>query len=194
MKRTLDCDIVRFALRPNPKCLRHLAQYPDDPLRTPSVRGAIVRGSFDDELFLVGRYIKPNLRLELFTVEHSQLLADGSIDPTFRHFGRAWYHGGLESTQSGVLSAHARAVLLDQVFGLDVRIRPSLTGTFHIGLWFEEPTDVADGRAATSAAPSMGHSFNGGPLALISVPVAATGLGPLCTDPSPRVPLASALP
>src|SRR5687767_9545503 len=54
----MEQDIVRFALQPNPKFERCLAQYPNDLSRRPSVRVAIVRGSLDDELFLVGRYIK----------------------------------------------------------------------------------------------------------------------------------------
>src|SRR5689334_8868686 len=146
MNRTPECDIIRFGLRPNPRFLKCLAQYPDDPTRRPSVRGAILRGSLDDELFLVGKNIKPNLRLELFTVEHTQLLPDGAVDPTFRHFGLAWYHSVIEASESGILSVNIRAVLLDQCLGFDAKIRPAPhapAGTFHIGLWFSDPADIA---------------------------------------------------
>ena len=190
MHGTLDGDIVRFGLRPNPKLLPYLAQYPNDPTRRPAVRGAIVRGSLDDELFLVGRYIKPNLQLELFTVEHSQLLADGAIDPSFRHFGLAWYHSVLEANESGVLSANVRAIFLDQVFGFDAKIRPAQTGTFHIGLWFKDRADVSHDEVRAGEPPPLDDAQRGGPLAMISVPVAATGLGPLCTYPSERSTLA----
>jgi hypothetical protein len=193
MKRVLDFDIVRFALRPNPKLLSRLAQYPDDPTRAPYVRAAIVRGSFDDELFLVGRYIRPNLGLELFTVEHSPLCADGTVDPTFRHYGRAWYHAVLEATEGGVLSANVAAVLLDQVYGLDVRVRPAPTGTFHIGLWFKDAARLAGDDVDADARMSPRDALVGGPLAMISVPVAATGTGPLCTHTSPLEPLATGL-
>jgi hypothetical protein len=183
-KAAPEYDTVRFALRPNPKFVRCLAQYPDDPTRTPAVRAMIVRGALEDELFLVGRYIKPNLGLEMFTIEHSQLLADGAVDPSFRHFGLAWHQRHLEVGGNGVLSANARAVLLDQFFGLDARNCASPTGTFHVGLWFSDPADAAPaGFDVNKPAPWSGKE-RGGPLAMTSVPVAETGLGPLCTHPS----------
>jgi hypothetical protein len=189
-----ECDLVRFALQPNPTLVKCLAQYPDDPTRRPSVRVAIVQGSLEDELFLVGRYIKPNLALDLFTVEHSPLLVDGSIDPSFDRFGLAWQHSRLEANESGVLSAAVRAVLLDQFFGFDASVRMAPTGTFHIGLWFRDPADVEDSRFDVNESLAVEGAQRGGPLAMISVPVAATGLGPLCTHPSIWMSLASCLP
>jgi hypothetical protein len=189
-----DDDIIRFELRPNPRYLTSLAQYPDDPTRMPSVRAVILRGALDDELFLVGKYIKPSLRFEVYTVEHSQLLAGGEVDPSFDHFGLAWYLGHLEASENGVLSANIRAILLDQFFGFDAGVRLAPTGTFHIGLWFGDPADVAQGGFDVHRAPSMDREQRGGPLALISVPVDATGLGPLCTHPSTWVSLANCFP
>jgi hypothetical protein len=192
MNRAPEYDIVRFGLRPNPKFMQSLAQYPDDPMRRPSARALILRGSLDDELFIVGKYIKPNIRLEVFTVEHSQLLPDGAIDPSFSHFGLAWYQGHLEANENGVLSANIRAVLLDQFFALDARVRLAPAGTFHIGFWFSDPADVGESGPTVSPPIPMG-SKRGGPLAMISVPLAATGLGPLCTHPSTWVSLANCL-
>lgn len=183
-------DIVSFVLEPNPKLLKCLAQYPDDPKRRPSVRVTVVRGSLDDELFLVGKYIKPNLRFELFTVEHSPLCADASFDAAFRHFGLAWYQSDLEADENGIVGAHIRAVLLDQFFGFDAAISLAPTGTFHVGLWFGDPTDVA-GSFNVEKSTAFGAEHRGGPLAMISVPVAATGTGPLCTHPSIWVGLAN---
>ena len=184
VKPAPEYDIVRFSLRPNPKFLKCVAQYPGDPTRRPAVRAMIVRGSLEDELFLIGRYIKPNLAFEMFTIEHSQLLPDGTVDPSFRNFGVAWYHSHLEVNQNGVLSANVRAVLLDQFFGLDASRCLSPTGSFHIGLWFSDPADAAaSGFDATKPALWSGKE-RGGPLAMTSVPVPGTGLGPLCTHPS----------
>jgi len=177
-------DLVRFALEPNPKFVKCLAQYPNDPTRQPSVRVAVVRGSLDDELFLVGKYIKPNLRFELFSVEHSQLRADGSLDPSFSHFGLAWYQSDLETNENGMIGAHIRAVLLDQFFGFDAAVSLAPTGTFHVGLWFSDPADVTTCGFDADKPTAFGKKHRGGPLAMISVPVAATGLGPLCTHPS----------
>ena len=184
-------DIVSFVLQPNPKFLRCLAQYPDDPKRPPSVRVAVVRGSLDDELFLVGKYIKPNLRFELFSVEHSPLRADASVDAAFSHFGLAWYQSDLEANENGIIGAHIRAVLLDQFFGFDAAVSLALTGTFHVGLWFGDRSDVAGCSFDVEKSTAFGTQNRGGPLAMISVPVAATGTGPLCTHPSLWVGLAN---
>jgi len=109
--------------------------------------------------------------------------ADGAVDPSFRNFGVAWYHTHLEVNENGVLSANIRAVLLDQFFGLDASRCLSPTGSFHIGLWFSDSADAAASGFATKPAPGGGKE-RGGPLAMISVPVGGTGLGPLCTHPS----------
>jgi hypothetical protein len=189
-KLVLGQDVVSFELQPNPKFLSCLARFPDDPNRRPSVRAAIVRGSLDDELFLVGKNIKPNLPLELFTVEHTPLRTDGTVDPGFSRFGLAWYQSDVEADESGVLGLRIRAVLLDQFFGLDAAVSLAPTGTFHVGLWFGDSADVA--RSGLDAGKSLpfGKKNGGGPLAMVSVPVAATGLGPLCTHPSIWVSLA----
>jgi hypothetical protein len=193
VKTAPEYDLVRFSLRPNPKFAKCLAQYPDDPARRPSVRALIVPGSLEDELFLVGRYIKPNLQLEMFTIEHSQLLTDGAFDPSFRSFGLAWYHSHLDVNENGVLSANIRAVLLDQFFGLDTTSRLSPVGTFHIGLWFSDPADAAPSGFDVTKPSPIGGKQRGGPLAMTSVPVAGTGLGPLCTHPSMWLTFANAL-
>ena len=61
------------------------------------------------------------------------------------------------------------------------------TGTFEVGFWFNDP------QAAVSCGfdPTKPTPFNGehqaGPLAMISLPNAQTGLGPLCTKPDTSV-------
>jgi hypothetical protein len=64
----------------------------------------------------------------------------------------------------------------------DVALPP--TNTFHVGLWFDNPNDAV----ACHFDPTKTTPFNGehqaGPLAMVSLPDAKTGLGPLCTDPN----------
>ena len=56
--------------------------------------------------------------------------------------------------------------------------------TFHVGFWFDNPQDAE----ACGFDPTKPTPFNGehraGPDAMISVPDARTGLGPLCTHVS----------
>jgi hypothetical protein len=180
-------DIVRFRFQPNPKFLKCLAAYPDDPSRAPYVEATVVRGSLNDGLFLAGRYVKPNLKFDMFTVEHSQLLADGTVDPAFANFGLAWYQSDLEANDNGVMRANIRTILLDQIFGFDPGVNLAPTGTFHVGFWFNDPADAAAcGFDVTKPTPFNGE-HQAGPLAMISVPDATSGLGPLCTKPDTSV-------
>jgi hypothetical protein len=174
-------DLVRFELQPNPGFHQCLAQYPDDPNRQPCVHVLVVRGSVDDGLFLLGMFIKPHLKLALFTVEQSPLRADGSVDPAFGHFGLAWYQTHLEADAYGVIRINTRNVLLDHVSGLDSGAPFSPTGTFHVGLWFDEPAAAAAAGHEVTVPPFRGERRLG-PLAMISAPNSATGLGPLCTE------------
>ncbi|HMI84178.1 MAG TPA: hypothetical protein VK550_08790 [Polyangiaceae bacterium] len=179
-------DIVRFAFQPNPKFLKCLAAYPDDPYRQPHVEALVVRGSLNDGLFLSGKYVKPGLKFDMFTVEHSQLLADGTVDPAFANFGLAWYQSDLEANDNGVMKASIRTILLDQIFGFDPAVNLTPTGTFHVGFWFNDPNDAAAcGFDVTKPTPFNGE-HQAGPLAMISVPE-ASGLGPLCTKPDTSV-------
>lgn len=176
-------DIVQFDLKPNPKFLPCLAQYPDDTQRAPSVQVTVVRGELNDGLFLRGRYIKPSLAFDMFTVENSSLRADGTVDPAFKNFGLAWYQSDLEANDKGQMRATIRTILLDQIFGFDPNVSLPPTSTFELGFWFNKPEDaVACGFDASKPTP-----FNGdhaaGPLAMISLPDANSGLGPLCTKP-----------
>ena len=72
---------------------------------------------------------------------------------------------------------------MDQIFGFDPDVALPPTNTFHIGFWFNDPNDAV----ACGFNPAKPTPFNGehkaGPLAMISVPDARTGLGPLCTNP-----------
>jgi hypothetical protein len=180
-------DVVSFQFAPNPKFLRCVAAYPDDPSRAPVVEATVVRGDLNDGMFLRGRNIKPGLAFDMFTVEHSSLGADGKPDPAFKNFGLAWYQSDLEAKDNGKMRAEIRTILLDQIFGFDPAVGLPPTGTFEVGVWFNNPADAQP----CSADPIVPTPFNGehqaGPLAMISLPNADTGLGPLCTKPDTSV-------
>src|SRR3954454_1344718 len=71
-------DEVTFKLVPNPQfadCLRR-SQWEE-----PAAWATVTRGKLNDTLTLVLDGIKPGLAFDLFTVQRSQLRADGSLDP-----------------------------------------------------------------------------------------------------------------
>ena len=176
-------DVVSFHFAPNPKFARCFAQYPDDPSRQPDVQATVVRGDLNDGMFLKGRYIKPGLAFDLFTVQNDSLGPDGAPVAGFTNFGLAWYQSDLEASDKGRMHANIRTILLDQIFGFDPRVSLPPTGTFQVGFWFNNPKDAADcGFDVTKPTPFNGE-HQAGPLAMISVPDADTGLGPLCTKP-----------
>ncbi|MGZ4868346.1 MAG: hypothetical protein ACXV7C_14045, partial [Candidatus Angelobacter sp.] len=86
-------DVITFNLTPNPDtvvCLRA------NNTEEPRARATVVRGKVNDTLILDLDGIRPGLAFDLFTVQRSPLLADGSKDPAFTNvfngsFGLAWY-------------------------------------------------------------------------------------------------------
>jgi ZU5 domain len=182
-----ETDIVKFDFAPNPKFLNCLARYPGDPTRAPSVHAEVVRGDLNDGLFLYGENIKPNLKFDMFTVENDALLANGTPDPNFKNFGLAWYQSDLEANDRGRMRATIRTILLDQIFGFDPTVTLPPTSTFQVGFWFNDPQDAAPcGFDPTKPTPFNGE-HQAGPLAMMSLPDAKTGLGPLCTKPDTSV-------
>jgi len=131
----------------------------------PRARATVVRGEFNDTMILDLDGVKPGLPLALFTLERTIFQADGELDPN----------------RKGV---RIKTVLLDQIFGFDPDVALPPTNTFHVGLWFDNPNDAV----ACHFDPTKTTPFNGehqaGPLAMVSLPDAKTGLGPLCTDPN----------
>ena len=173
-----------FLLHVNPKfssCLG-VPGYP-----APSARVTVVRGNLADTLTITGKNFKPGLAFDMFTVQRSNLLSDGTPDPNFTNFGMAWYQSDLQANGSGQFTATIKTILLDQIFGFDPdQSNPNPINTFHVGFWFNDPNDAnVDGCVFDVNKPTP---FNGehtaGPVAFISVPNAKTNLGPLCTKPN----------
>src|SRR5215510_1124592 len=170
-----------FNLAPNPKFVNCLAKYPNDPSRPPSASVEVEKGDLNDRLELHLHNIKPNLAFDLFTVQRSTLDAQGQPIIPAPSFGLAWYQSDVQANDNGNGHVKIQTVLADQIFGMNLdQSPPQPTNTFHVGFWFNDPNDAAP----CGFDPSKPTPFNGehraGPLAMISLPDAKTGLGPLC--------------
>ena len=169
---------VQFNLSPNAKFLPCFAA---TPTTAPTANVTVTRGSLNDTLEITLNNFKPNLAFDLFTVQRSSLLANGAADPSFKNFGLAWYQSDIETDSAGHADVTIKTILLDQIFGFDPDVSLTPTNTFHVGFWFNNPQDaVACGFNAAAPTPFNGE-HTAGPLAMISVPNAGTGLGPLST-------------
>ena len=172
---------IEFDLHPNPGVVACLGTK-NGP--TPTAHVTVTRGPLNDTLVIRAKNIKPHLAFDMFTVQRSLLLPDGTVDPNFTNFGLAWYQSDLQADQYGNFTATIKTILLDQIFGFDPDVALSPLNTFHVGFWFNNP------KSAKSCGfdPNKPTPFNGehkaGPVAMISVPDANTNLGPLCTNPN----------
>jgi hypothetical protein len=150
---------------------------------TPTATVTVVRGALHDTLTLKASNIKPKLGFDLFTIQNTNLLANGQPDPSFVNFGLAWYQTDVQANGEGEAQVTINTILLDQIFGFDPASDLLPTHTFHVGFWFNNPEDAA----ACGFDPTHPTPFNGeqdaGPNAMISLPDATTNLGPLCTQP-----------
>lgn len=173
-------DETTFDLVPNPQVVACLA----DPssYEPPRARVTVVRGKLNDHLIIEARHIKPGLQFDMFTIQNSPFLSDGSKDPKFTNFGLAWYQSDLEANREGTIEASIRTILLDQIFGFDPIVSLPPTNTFHVGFWFNNPQDAAAcGFNVNNPTPFNGE-HKAGPFAMISVPT-SSNIGPLCTNP-----------
>ena len=170
-----------FSLNVNPSVLNCLARFPDDLQRRPQATVTVTRGTLNDTLQLKLKNIKPKLSFDLFTVQRSNLLADGTLDPNFTNFGLALYQSEVQVTSGGTANVKIQTILLDEIFGFDPSASLAPTNTFHVGFWFDDPANAA-ACGFTGSTPFNGQ-HHAGPLAMISLPDALTNLGPLCTNP-----------
>lgn len=168
-----------FYLTPQQKFLPCFSQYGYNP----TVQVIVQRGADNDTLILRAQHLKPNLGLDLFTIQNSNLLSNGEKNPNFTNFGLAWYQSDLKTDSNGNAEIAIKTILLDQIFGFDPATNLLPTNSLNVGLWFDNPDDAA----ACGFNPKKPTPFNGqhqaGPNAFISLPNAETDLGPLCTAP-----------
>jgi hypothetical protein len=152
------------------------------PGTTPTAKVEVRRGELNDRLVLKVKNLKPDLDFDVFTVEKSPQLADGTPNPNFGgNFGFAWYQSDLHSNHHGEGEVTIKTILLDQIFGFDASRGVPPVNTFNLGFWFNNPADAAN-CGFTGVTPFNGE-HNAGPVAMISRLDATTKLGPLCTDP-----------
>lgn len=172
---------ANFSLVPVPAfldCIR------DDSGVAPSAQVKVTHGKANDRMVVKLTHVKPDLAFDLFTVEHSSLLDNGSPDTNFKGFGLAWYQSDVQADSGGNANVQIKTILLNQIFGFDSGAGLAPTNTFHVGIWFNDPQDAAAcGFDVNNPTPFNGE-HRAGPLAMISVPDANTGLGPLCTKPN----------
>jgi hypothetical protein len=168
-----------FSLKPNPGVAGCFEKVPGvAPVATVFVANAGPR----DKLTLTVTGLKPKLKFDMFTVQRSNLLASGEVDLTFKNFGMAWYQSDLNADATGKATTSIATILINQIFGFDPDVTLAPTNTFHVGFWFNSPADAA-GCGFTGSTPFNGEHV-AGPVAMISVPNAKTGLGPLCLSPN----------
>ena len=180
-KAVAQADIADFDLVPNPKFVDCLG-VSGGP--TPAAHVTVYREKFNDLLVITAQNIKPGLAFDMFTVQRSNLLANGSPNPNFTNFGLAWYQSDLQADSKGKIFATINTILLDQIFGFDPDFVLPPTNTFHVGFWFNSPSSAkACGFDTTHPTPFNGQ-HRAGPVAMISLPNPQTNLGPLCTNPN----------
>lgn len=160
-----------------------LARDASDPRHQPTAEVSVDRGELNDTLKLKLHNIKPGLAFDLFTTQNTNKLADGSPDPNFKNFGMAWYQSDVQADHNGDADVTIKTILLDQIFGFDPAVGLAPTNTFNVGFWFNDPNDAAPCGFDVSKPTPFNGEHRAGPLAMISVPDAQTGLGPLCRNP-----------
>jgi hypothetical protein len=152
----------------------------------PTATVTVSRAGKRDKLVLDVSGLKPDLRFDVFTVQRSNLLANGTVDPNFTNFGLAWYQSDLTADQSGNATITLSSVFADQIFGFDADVTLPPINTFHIGFWLDNPAKAK--RCGFMGTTPFNGEHQAGPAAMISVPDATTGLGPLCLNSSPSSP------
>ena len=152
-----------------------------NPSVTPTATVVVKRGNLNDLMTITLKNFKPGLKFDLFTIQKTNLLANGNPDPNFKGFGLAWYQTDLEPG-----TATIKTILLDQIFGLnsDANLPLPPTNTFHVGFWFNNPADAAACGFDVNKPTPFNGEHKAGPLAFISLPNPQTNLGPLCLKPN----------
>jgi hypothetical protein len=171
-------DYTTFSMSPQTSLLNCMKPDPSSP--NPEVEVRVNRQDLNDKATIELRGFKPGLDFDLFTIQHSPQTATGAADAN-PSVGLATYQSDLHVDRHGRGDAEIRTILLDDAFSVDKDAALAPTNTFHLGFWFDNPTD-AGGCGFTGSTPFNGQ-HTAGPLAFVTRPDATTNLGPLCTDP-----------
>ncbi len=70
---------------------------------------SVSRAGQRDHLILDVSGLKPGLRFDVFTVQRSNLTANGTIDPAFTNFELAWYQSDLSADENGNATTSLRS-------------------------------------------------------------------------------------
>ncbi len=151
--------------------------------KTPAATVTVAKGALNDKLVINLKHFKPGLDFDLFTVQDSPLLSTGAKDPAFVNFGLAWYQSDIKVGKSGSGSVKIITKLADEIFGFDPQASLAPTNAFHVGFWFDTPSDAKGCVSGTPKTTPFNGKHNAGPNAMISEPVAPDDLGPLCLNP-----------
>jgi len=174
-----------FSLFPQNAPLNVLSCLQKSPNTTPTATVTVVKGKLNDTLTIKLRNVKPNTGFDLFTVENTPFLADGTPNPSPpANFGLAWYQSDIQTNAGGAATVTIHTILVNQIFGFDAGTGLAPVNTFNVGFWFNDPNDAAAcGFDVTKPTPFNGEHA-AGPMAMISGQDATTGLGQLCLDPN----------
>ena len=170
-----------IALHPQ---IKNLPCFQQSSTITPTATIIVNQGTQNDTLVLFLQHFLPGLRLDLFTVQNTNLNPDGSLNKGFKNppgFGLAWYQSDVEVDANGQAFVTVVSKFVDEIFGFDPGASLQPTHAFHAGIWFDNPSDAA--MCGFSGITPFNGSQNGGPNAMITVPNKVTGLGPLCLNP-----------
>ena len=179
---------INFNLVANPKFASCLSA---DPLNPPTAKVTVSRGTLNDVMIVELANFKPGAAFDLFTIQRTNLKSDGAADASFAgSFGLAWYQSDIHVGNDGKAEAVVKSILLDGIFGFDADPVATYNGTvplvppthtFHVGFWFDSPQDAAAcGFDSTKPTP-FNSEHQAGPNAMISLPDAVSGQGPLLT-------------
>jgi hypothetical protein len=167
-----------FRMFANPSTLSCSANPNSDAAHQPTVLVQVRRGEENDTADLYLQNFRPHLAFDLFTIQNSNQLANGQPNRATANFGLAWYQSDIETNGTGRAHVAIKTILLDQIFGFDPAVGLGPTNTFHLGFWFNNPSDCGG-----TVTPFNGE-HHAGPLAFITRPDAQTNLGPLCVNPN----------
>ena len=129
-----------FDLFPNNPAIRTASPLPEDA----HAKVHVQRGKFNDQLELEIKNFKPDLDFDVFTVENSPQLSDGTANPNFKGTSAS---PGTSPTCTSNQPRRGHDHAQDDPARPDLRLRRRTSvppsNTFNVGFWFNNPADAA---------------------------------------------------